>query len=148
MPTFRHVVNHPLLSRPALPFDENTIGVYNRSDFLRDKKMELILIVIVVVLVLAVLGLLVWLIVSNSANAEKMAGQQTSIGLLQQQIETLRTAQEDAKDKLQKSMLDGQTNISRNMQAGQEVLDRQRSQAAPGYSKLAQTSWPDGRMVA
>jgi len=86
--------------------------------------MELILIVVIVVLVLVVVGLLVWLIISNSANAEKMAGQQASIGLLQQQLEGLKAAQDDTKDKLQKSLLDGQTNISRNMQAGQEVLDR------------------------
>jgi len=86
--------------------------------------MELILTVVIVVLVLVVVGLLVWLIISNSANAEKMAGQQASIGLLQQQLEGLKTAQDDTKDKLQQSLLDGQTNISRNMQAGQEVLER------------------------
>jgi len=86
--------------------------------------MELILTVVIAVLVLAVVGLLVWLIISNSANAEKMAGQQASIGLLQQQLEALKTAQDDTKDKLQQSLLDGQTNISRNMQAGQEVLER------------------------
>jgi DNA recombination protein RmuC len=90
--------------------------------------MELILTVIIGVLVLVVLGLLVWLIVSNSANAQKMAGQQASISLLQQQLENVRTAQEDTKDKLQKSMLDGQTNISRSMQASREVLDRLNSQ--------------------
>ena len=86
--------------------------------------MELILTVIIIVLVLAVLGLLVWLIISNSANAEKMAGQQASFGLLQQQLEALKSSQDDTKDKLQKSLLDGQTNIGKNMQAGQEVLDR------------------------
>jgi len=86
--------------------------------------MEPILTIVITVLVLVVLGLLVWLISSNSANAEKMAGQQASIGLLQQQLEALKAAQEDTKDKLQKSLLDGQTNISRNMQASQEVLDR------------------------
>ncbi len=86
--------------------------------------MELILIVIIGVLILVVLGLLVWLIVSNSSNAEKMAAQQASIGMLQQQLEALKTSQDDSKDKLQKSMLDGQTNINRSMQAGQEVLDR------------------------
>ncbi|MHC4241101.1 MAG: DNA recombination protein RmuC [Planctomycetota bacterium] len=86
--------------------------------------MELILIVVIAVLILAVLGLLVWLIISNSANAEKMAGQQASFGLLQQQLETLKSSQDDTKDKLQKSLLDGQTNIGKNMQAGQEVLDR------------------------
>ncbi len=86
--------------------------------------MEPILTIVITVLVLVVLGLLVWLISSNSANAEKMAGQQASIGLLQQQLEALKAAQDDTKDKLQKSLLDGQTNISRNMQASQEVLDR------------------------
>ena len=90
--------------------------------------MELILIVVIGVLVLIVLGLLVWLIVSYSANAEKMAGQQASIGLLQQQLESLKSSQDDAKDKLQKSMLDGQTSISQSMQAGQEVLARLNSQ--------------------
>jgi DNA recombination protein RmuC len=53
-----------------------------------------------------------------------MAGQQAAIGLLHQLLETLKSAQDDTKDKLQQSLLDGQTNISRNMQAGQEVLDR------------------------
>jgi DNA recombination protein RmuC len=86
--------------------------------------MELILTVVIIVLVLAVLGLLVWLIISNSANAAKMIGQQASIGLLQQQLESLKSSQDDTKDKLQKSLLDGQTNISKNMHAGQEVLDR------------------------
>ena len=86
--------------------------------------MALILTIVVGVLVLVVIGLLVWLIISNSANAEKMAGQRASTSLLQQQLEALKTSQDDTKDKLQKSMLDGQTNISRNMQAGQEVLDR------------------------
>ncbi|MHC4434993.1 MAG: hypothetical protein ACYTBS_24410, partial [Planctomycetota bacterium] len=56
--------------------------------------MELILIVIISVLVLVVLGLLVWLIISTSANAEKMAGQQASVGLLQQQLEALKAAQD------------------------------------------------------
>jgi len=86
--------------------------------------MELIITVVIAVLLLAVIGLLVWLIISSSANAAKMAGQQASIGLLQQQLEALKSSQDDTKDKLQKSLLDGQTNISKNMQAGQEVLDR------------------------
>ena len=105
-------------------FDELDNSIYNQCVFLKDKKMEIILTVVVIVLILAVLGLLVWLIISNSANAEKLAGQNVSISLLQQQLEALKTTQEDTKEKLQKSLLDGQTNITRNMQAGQEVLDR------------------------
>jgi DNA recombination protein RmuC len=86
--------------------------------------MELILTVVIAVLLIAVLGLLVWLIISHSAGAEKMAAQQASIGLLQQQLEALKKTQDDTKDNLQKSLLDGQTNITKNMQAGQQVLDR------------------------
>ncbi len=86
--------------------------------------METILTVVIAVLVLVVLGLLVWLISSSFAGRKEIAGQAASLGALTQQLETLKTAQDDTKDKLQKSLLDGQTNISRNMQASQEVLDR------------------------
>ena len=86
--------------------------------------METILTVVIAVLVLVVLGLLVWLISSSFAGRKEIAGQAASLGALTQQLETLKAAQDDTKDKLQKSLLDGQTNISRNMQAGQEVLDR------------------------
>jgi len=70
--------------------------------------MELILIVIISVLVLVVLGLLVWLIISTSANAEKMAGQQASVGLLQQQLEALKAAHDKTSENLQKSLQAGQ----------------------------------------
>ena len=86
--------------------------------------METILIVVIIVLILVVLGLLVWLITSISANSRNMAVNQASISMLQQHLESLKTAQEDTKDKLQKSVMDGQSNISRGMQASQEVLDR------------------------
>ena len=86
--------------------------------------METILTVVITVLVLVVLGLLVWLISSSFAGRKEIAGQAASLGALTQQLETLKAAQDDTKDKLQKSLLDGQTNISRNMQASQEVLDR------------------------
>ncbi|MFH1882869.1 MAG: DNA recombination protein RmuC [Planctomycetota bacterium] len=86
--------------------------------------METILIVVIAVLVVVVLGLLVWLISSSFAGRKEIAGQAASLGALTQQLETLKAAQDDTKDKLQKSLLDGQTNISRNMQASQEVLDR------------------------
>ncbi len=86
--------------------------------------METILTVVIAVLVVVVLGLLVWLISSSFAGRKEIAGQAASLGALTQQLETLKAAQDDTKDKLQKSLLDGQTNISRNMQASQEVLDR------------------------
>ncbi len=86
--------------------------------------METILTVVITVLVVVVLGLLVWLISSSFAGRKEIAGQAASLGALTQQLETLKAAQDDTKDKLQKSLLDGQTNISRNMQASQEVLER------------------------
>ncbi len=86
--------------------------------------METILTVVIAVLLLVVLGLLVWLISSSFAGRREIAGQAAGLGALTQQLETLKAAQDDTKDKLQKSLLDGQTNISRNMQASQEVLDR------------------------
>ena len=79
--------------------------------------MELILTVIIVVLVLVVLGLLVWLIVSNSTNAEKMAGQQASIGLLQQQLEALKTAQDKTTESLNKSLQTGQNTLNQSLQS-------------------------------
>ena len=89
--------------------------------------MESILIAIGV-LILVVLGLLVWLISANSAGRREVAGQAAGIGLLQQQLEALKAAQDTTRDALTKSLLDGQTNISRNMQTSQEVLDRLKSQ--------------------
>jgi len=109
-------------------FDESPQKIYNQNDFSGVKKMVSILIVVVIVLILVLLGLLVWLIIANFAGRKEIAGQSTGIGLLQQQLEAMKAAQDDTKDKLQKSLLQGQTNISRDMQTSREVLDRLKSQ--------------------
>jgi len=90
--------------------------------------MELILIVIISVLVLVVLGLLVWLIISTSANAEKMAGQQASVGLLQQQLEALKAAQDKTSENLQKSLQTGQNTLTQSLQSSQKTLGELHSQ--------------------
>jgi len=90
--------------------------------------MELVLIVIVGVLVLAMLGLLVWLIVSTAGNAEKMAGQQGSINLLQQQLEALKTAQERTSENLQKSLQTGQSTLTQSLQSSQKTLNELHTQ--------------------
>jgi len=90
--------------------------------------MELILTVIIGVLVLVVLGLLVWLIVSNSGNAEKMAGQQASIGLLQQQLENLKTAQDKTTESLNKSLQTGQSTLNQSLQSNQKTLSELHTQ--------------------
>ncbi|KPK36382.1 MAG: hypothetical protein AMJ65_16240 [Phycisphaerae bacterium SG8_4] len=90
--------------------------------------MELILIVIIAVLILVVLGLLVWLMISTSANAEKMAGQQASVGLLQQQLEALKAAQDRTSENLQKSLQTGQNTLTQSLQSSQKTLGELHSQ--------------------
>ena len=90
--------------------------------------MELILTVVIGVLVLVMLGLLVWLIVSHASNAEKMAGQQASIGLLQQQLEALRTAQDKTSEKLQESLKTGNETLSQNLQSSRKTLSELHTQ--------------------
>ena len=117
-----------VFKRLPLVFDEQPIAFYNQNDFMRIKKMELILTVIISVLVLVVLGLLVWLIVSNSGNAEKMAGQQASIGLLQQQLDNLKTAQDKTTESLNKSLQTGQSTLNQSLQSSQKTLSELHSQ--------------------
>ena len=87
-----------------------------------------IAVVLAVVLIFVAVGLLCWLISLNSANKNKLTGQETGIGLLQQQLEGLKAAQDSLRGALTKSLQDGQSNISRNVQTSQEVLDRLKKQ--------------------
>jgi len=90
--------------------------------------MELILAVAGLILALVVIGLLVWLIVANSAGREKIAGQSANIGLLQQQLEALKAAQDKTSENLQISLQHGRTDISQNLQSSQKVLTNLNSQ--------------------
>ncbi len=90
--------------------------------------MELILAVVVVVLIVLVLGLLIWLISANFAGRREIAGQAAGIGLLQQQLEALKTAQDGTRDALQKSLQAGQNALSQNLQSSQKVLAQLNSQ--------------------
>jgi len=90
--------------------------------------MELIIAVVLIILILFVSALLIWLILTSSAGRRELAGQAAGIGLLQQQLEAIKAAQDTTRDALTKSLLDGQTNISRNVQTSQEVLDRLKNQ--------------------
>ncbi len=77
---------------------------------------------------LAILGLLVWLIIANSAGRREAAGQAANIGLLQQQLEALRAAQDKTSENLQRSLQTGQQSLSQNLQSSQQVLSRLNSQ--------------------
>ncbi len=90
--------------------------------------MEPILITVVIVLIVSVLGLLVWLIIANFAGRKEIAGQASGIGLLQQQLEALKAAQDKTSENLQKSLQAGQTNLNQSLQSSQQVLSRLNTQ--------------------
>ena len=90
--------------------------------------MELILIIVVAVLIPVVLGLLVWLIITSFAGRKEIAGQAAGIGLLQQQLEALKAAQDKTSGNLQKSLQTGQSNLNQNLQSSQKVLSLLNSQ--------------------
>jgi DNA recombination protein RmuC len=90
--------------------------------------MELIAAAVGIVLVLVIIALLVWLIISHSANKEKIAGQTAGIGLLQQQLEALKAAQDNTSQTLQQSLQSGQENLSRSIQSSQQVIGQLNTQ--------------------
>jgi DNA recombination protein RmuC len=90
--------------------------------------MESILIAIGIVLVLAVLVLLIWLISSSFAARRDIAGQAAGIGLLQQQLEALKAAQDKTTENLQNSLQQGQNALNQGLQSSQQVLGRLNTQ--------------------
>jgi DNA recombination protein RmuC len=90
--------------------------------------MEPTLITIVIVLIIFVLGLLVWLISVSFAGRKETAAHAANVGLLAQQIEALRAAQDKTSENLQKSLQAGQTNLSQSLQSSQQVLGRLNTQ--------------------
>jgi len=90
--------------------------------------MEWTLLILSLVLIVFVLGLLVWLIISSFASRKEIAGQATGIGLLQQQLEALRAAQDKTSENLQKSLQTGQATLTQSLQSSQQVLGRLNTQ--------------------
>ncbi len=90
--------------------------------------MESIFIAIGIVLVVAVLVLLIWLISSSFAARREIAGQAANIGLLQQQLEALRAAQDKTTESLQNSLQQGQNSLTQGLQSSQKVLGELHSQ--------------------
>jgi DNA recombination protein RmuC len=87
-----------------------------------------ILIAVGLVLILVVLAMLVWLVASNFAGRREIAGQAAGIGLLQQQLEALKAAQDKTSENLQRSLQTGQNTLNQNLQSSQQVLSRLNSQ--------------------
>ncbi|MGA1978988.1 MAG: DNA recombination protein RmuC [Sedimentisphaerales bacterium] len=90
--------------------------------------MESILFTVVIVLIILVLGLLVWLISANFAGRKETAAHTANIGLLTQQLEALRAAQDKTSENLQKSLQAGQTTLTQSLQSSQQVLGRLNTQ--------------------
>jgi DNA recombination protein RmuC len=90
--------------------------------------MEQVLIVVVIVLIVFILGLLVWLISTNFAGRKETAAHTANIGLLAQQLDALRAAQDKTSENLQKSLQAGQTNLNQSLQSSQQVLSRLNTQ--------------------
>ncbi|MHC4157918.1 MAG: DNA recombination protein RmuC [Planctomycetota bacterium] len=90
--------------------------------------MELILVVVGLVLIVVVLILLIWLISTIFSARKETAAQASGIGLLQQQLEALKAAQDKTSENLQKSLQAGQTNLTQSLQSSQQVLSRLNTQ--------------------
>jgi len=90
--------------------------------------MQSVLIAIGIVLTLGVLALLAWLISVSFAGRKEIAGQAGSIGLLQQQIESLKAAQDKVSENLQRSLQTGQSTLAQGLQSSRETIDRLNAQ--------------------
>ena len=90
--------------------------------------METILIVVAVVLTVAVLALLVWLISVTFGTRKEIAAQAAGVGLLQQQLEALKAAQDKTSENLQKSLQTGQTSLTQSLETSGKVISDLRGQ--------------------
>ncbi|MFC1763762.1 DNA recombination protein RmuC [Planctomycetota bacterium] len=86
--------------------------------------METAIIVIAVVLLLFILLLLLALLNANAATRRDTAAQTAALPLLQQQIESLKAAQDKTSETLQKSLQTGQTSLTASLQASQQTLNQ------------------------
>jgi DNA recombination protein RmuC len=86
------------------------------------------LLVIIIVLMVFVLALLVWLITSLVASSRNIAGQSAAIGLLQQQLEAVKAAEDSTRTVINQTLHTSQQSITRNLETSQEVLGLLNSQ--------------------
>jgi len=82
-----------------------------------------ILLAVAVVVGLAVVaGLVVWLIRDLGRQREEMVRQGAAVGLLQQQLEAVRAAQERTSQALESGLKEGQESLGRYLQSSQQTL--------------------------
>lgn len=85
--------------------------------------MVSILIAAILIIVVIVMGLLFWLINSSFAGRNDISSQATAIGMLQQQLEFIKSLQGSTKDTLQQSLQTNQVNLTRSLESSQKVLN-------------------------
>jgi DNA recombination protein RmuC len=81
-------------------------------------------VVVIAILLLAVIGLLLWLLISNFQSRRDAAGSTAVISMLQQQLELFRNAQESIRETLASSLQNGQQNISQTLQQHHQTLSQ------------------------
>jgi len=100
-----------------------------------------ILITVLIVLVLGVLGLLLWLVKNNQAEKEAKASQSASITLLGQQLEAIRTSQDNHSQNLQKNLSSSQQDIGKYLRTSLETtgnLNKQMGQLKNASEQMIQ----------
>jgi DNA recombination protein RmuC len=88
----------------------------------------IIIITVSAVLILLTLIALIWLITANTAANREMAKQTTSITLLQQQLEAIRTSQDQHSQTLEKNLQTSRKDIDKVLQDSRQTLSRLHTQ--------------------
>ena len=86
------------------------------------------LITILIVLILLTLVLLAILVTGSSANRREIATQSSSIGLLQQQLEAIRTSQTTFGETVEKNLQAGRQSVDKHLLSSKETLEKLQNQ--------------------
>ncbi|MFA5422720.1 MAG: DNA recombination protein RmuC, partial [Phycisphaerae bacterium] len=82
------------------------------------------LLIIIIVLIVLVLALLIWL----ASGYKNIAGQSTALGMLQQQLESIKSSEDNTRQVLNQTLHTNQQSITRSIETSQTVLGRLNSQ--------------------
>jgi DNA recombination protein RmuC len=90
--------------------------------------MEVVSLVILVILSVLVVLVLILLFHTSAASKDKLAQQSSSITLLQQQLEAIRTASDNTRNTLQDSLQKGQSSLTQSLQSTSDTLSKLHNQ--------------------
>ena len=90
--------------------------------------MNSVIITLVSVFALGTLAVLIWLINTAAALRRDFAASGAAAAILQQQLENLKTSQDNSAADIRKSMQDNQSSLNENLQSSQKVLGQLHSQ--------------------